>query len=240
MAKTDIWAWITNSVASRMREGIVPLLLALLRLHLKAACWVLGPSLHKRHCGAGACPKNKTKAGKGSGAREEWLQELGFFSLGKRRLRGHPTAFYKYLKGDCSQVLVSLFSQVTRDQTGGNNLKQHRGRFRFDIRETSVTKGIAKHWSRLPKKVLESPSLEVFKRCYRCGTSECSLVVQLAVLKLGLIILEVFSNLNVSVKLSSEVVPSPQLAPHSREAAVGYAWRTRWKLLSPQELSRVN
>lgn len=65
-------------------------------------------------------------------------------------------------------------------------------------------------------------------------------MVQLAVLKLGLIILEVFSNLNISVKLSSEVVPSPQLAAYSREAAVGYAWRTRWKLLSPQELSGVN
>lgn len=55
-----------------------------------------------------------------------------------------------------------------------------------------------------------------------------------------MIILEVFSNLNVSVKLSSEVAPSPQVDAPSREAAVGYAWRPRWKLFSSQELSGVN
>ena len=70
---------------------------------------------------------------------------------------------YKYLKRGRQRDLANLFSVVCRDRTRGNGHKMEPRKFCTNMQKDFFTVRVTEHWKRLPREVVESPSLEISK-----------------------------------------------------------------------------
>ena len=92
---------------------------------------------------------------------EERLSNLGLFCMGKRRLRRDMINVFKYLKGGWRQMdEARLFSLVCSNGTRSHALKLEHWKSHKNMHNTFMV-SVAEHWNRLPRVVVESPSMEI-------------------------------------------------------------------------------
>jgi len=91
-----------------------------------------------------------------------------FLLSGKRRVESTSLCFKHQSvehEPNCQEDRARLFSAVPGEGTRSNGHKLKHKKFQLNMRKNFFTLRVMEHWNWLPREVVESPSLVIFKTC---------------------------------------------------------------------------
>ncbi|RMB93973.1 hypothetical protein DUI87_29559 [Hirundo rustica rustica] len=122
---------------------------------------VLGSSVQEKQGAPGEDPMEDYKDYEGSGASlmRRDFRSWAWLVWRREEKRGDLIIAYKYLKGGHQEDGARLFSVVPSDRMGSNGHKLKQKKFHLNMQNFPL--GVAEHWNRLPREVVESPSGDI-------------------------------------------------------------------------------
>jgi len=90
-------------------------------------------------------------------------ERAGTVQSGDEKVQTDLVSVYKYPKRRCKEDGARLFSVVPSDRIRGDGHKVKHRRCLLNIRKHFFPVRVVEHWHRLPREVVESPSLEIFR-----------------------------------------------------------------------------
>ena len=157
---------INRNIANKSKSVILPLYTSLVRPHLEYCVQVWNPHLVKDIAKLERIQKRAVRMMNdvAGNSYEEKLKNLNLFSLEKRRVRGDMIAVFRIING-FDKVDSTKFFRF-RNHTWPNRfhskqiMKQN---FKTDIRKHFFSQRIINFWNRLPRYVVDSGSITMFK-----------------------------------------------------------------------------
>jgi len=150
---------IKSSLATRSREGILPLCSALVRAHPESCIQLWSPQHRKDMEPLERGQRMATKIIRGLEhlSYKERLRDLELFSLENRRLQGDLFVAFQYLKGGYKKDRERLFTRAWRDRASRTRFELKEGRFRLHVKKKCFTMRVVRHWNRLPREAVAAP-----------------------------------------------------------------------------------
>ncbi|GAB0179531.1 hypothetical protein GRJ2_000418400 [Grus japonensis] len=156
---------IKRGMTSRSREVILPLYSALVRPHREYCVQLWGPQYRRDMELLERVQRRATKLTRGLEhlSYEDRLRRVGVVQPGEEKAPGRSNCSFPVPEGAYRKAGEGLFMRECSDRTRGNGFKLKEGRFRLDVRKKFFPVRVVRHWNRLPREVVDAPSLEVFK-----------------------------------------------------------------------------
>ena len=160
-----IMGCIKRSVGSRSREGILPLCSTRVRPHLESCVQLWSPQHRKDMDLLEWVQRRATKNGQRAGTPLLWgkAERVGAVQLGEEKAAWRPCSSLPVPEGAYKKAGEGLFTRVCCDRTRLNGLKLKDSKFKSDIRKKFFTMRVVRHCHRLPREVVDAPSVEKFK-----------------------------------------------------------------------------